>query len=132
MPNNRRSTMAMVPTNNMMDITCADSVIAYIYSDSCSPMLQGVSANSVISPSSIDSPLVIYHPRLPFDYSNNLQGATEIVLPKQRSKAIISTDYTGPFRAVRQCSASKAKISIRSGSTSICCRLEEIANEFSH
>src|SRR5882724_1605244 len=104
--------MAMVPTNNMMDITCADSVIAYIYSDSCSPMLQGVSANLVTSPSSIDSPLAIFQSRLPFDYSNNLKDATEIVLPKQRSKAIIGVDYTGPFHAVQQCSASKARIGL--------------------
>src|ERR1700723_614693 len=62
MPNNRRSTIAMVPTNNMMDITCVDSVIAYIYSDSCSAMLQGVSASLVTSSPSIDSPLVIYQP----------------------------------------------------------------------
>src|SRR5271156_1538214 len=59
-PNSRKSTIAMVPTNNMMDKTCVDSVIAYMYSDSCSAMLQGVSASLVTSPSSIDSPLVIY------------------------------------------------------------------------
>src|ERR1700733_9593161 len=62
MPNSRRSTIAMVPTNNMMDSTCVDSVIAYIYSDSCSAMLQGVSASLVTSSPSIDSPLVIYQP----------------------------------------------------------------------
>jgi hypothetical protein len=44
----------------------------------------------------------MYQPRLAFDYSNNLKDATEIVLPKQRSKAIIGVDYTDPLHAVQQ------------------------------
>src|SRR5277367_2280533 len=73
MPKSRKSTIAMVPTNSMMDITWVDSVIAYIYSDSCSAMLQGVSASLVTSSSSIDSPLVIYQPCLPLIKDGNLR-----------------------------------------------------------
>src|ERR1700690_4146010 len=72
MPNNRRSTMAMVPTNSMMDITCVDSVIAYMYSDSCSPMLHGVSANLPTSPSIMGSPLLYISRDYPLITRTNL------------------------------------------------------------
>jgi hypothetical protein len=55
-------------------------VIAYIYSDSCSAMLHGVSASLVTSPSSIDSPRVIYQPCHPFIKASTIKGAKEIVL----------------------------------------------------
>src|ERR1700722_11791157 len=77
-PNSRKSTIAMVPTNNIMDRTCVDSVIAYIYNDSCSAMLQGVSASLVTSSSSIDSSLVIYLPCLPLIKAGNLRAQTKL------------------------------------------------------